>query len=577
MQYTRKEQEKFLDEELFAISDKYIKLIRKQATVLLKEGEVFVSQFIKTDETGCAILKMRNSKGLPRKGDYFCATLLVGEMAMFKNWGNISWAELRKRFQKDFSEVCCVWLGKTNDPDFSFVGIKGVSIELSKELKPNCILVLGPKEPPIAYFQNLINILRDEPEDSVTGKMLDSELEIQQWNPIELSGAQSTGDFFRGQLALSDEIIIQGPPGTGKTYKMADLISGLPDDSKILVTALTNRALMELAGKESIREKLAKGQVYKTRLTADESKELPELHNIEGRDLHCEPGHLTLATFYAASHWAKSSEISQPYDYVIMDEASQGLFVMLCAVKKLGKKIIWIGDQCQMSPVVNMNSDKIIDKNWLPLSSGFKTLCESFSYPSYLLCETYRLNKRTCEFTGVFYKSALKSISNNQDLLVPGLPSGGGPVFVPLELELGNRHPNNMIYAVLEIIHMFYSMNDKIQIAILSKFKDTVKHLQKAFITHFGEKNNVIIDTVERVQGLTCDVCIFCIPNDLQYMSVEKTLFNVATSRSRCYTIIIADNSIYNITSIDVLVKQYLEMLEHVQIQFTPPFFDKNI
>ena len=577
MQYTRKEQEKFLDEELFAISDKFIKLIRKQATVLLKEGEVFVSQFIKTDETGCAILKMRNSKGLPRKGDYFCATLLVGEMAMFKNWGNISWAELRKRFQKDFSEVCCVWLGKTNDPDFSFVGIKGVSIELSKELKPNCILVLGPKEPPIAYFQNLINILRDEPEDSVTGKMLDSELEIQQWNPIELSGAQSTGDFFRGQLALSDEIIIQGPPGTGKTYKMADLISGLPDDSKILVTALTNRALMELAGKESIREKLAKGQVYKTRLTADESKELPELHNIEGRDLHCEPGHLTLATFYAASHWAKSSEISQPYDYVIMDEASQGLFVMLCAVKKLGKKIIWIGDQCQMSPVVNMNSDKIIDKNWLPLSSGFKTLCESFSYPSYLLCETYRLNKRTCEFTGVFYKSALKSISNNQDLLVPGLPSGGGPVFVPLELELGNRHPNNMIYAVLEIIHMFYSMNDKIQIAILSKFKDTVKHLQKAFITHFGEKNNVIIDTVERVQGLTCDVCIFCIPNDLQYMSVEKTLFNVATSRSRCYTIIIADNSIYNITSIDVLVKQYLEMLEHVQIQFTPPFFDKNI
>ena len=52
MQYTRKEQEKFLDEELSAITDKYIQLIRNKAIALLDGGEVFVSQYIKTDENG---------------------------------------------------------------------------------------------------------------------------------------------------------------------------------------------------------------------------------------------------------------------------------------------------------------------------------------------------------------------------------------------------------------------------------------------------------------------------------------------------------------------------------------------
>ena len=50
MQYTREQQEKFLDEELSAISDKYIQLISKKALTLMDSGEVFVSQYMKTDE-----------------------------------------------------------------------------------------------------------------------------------------------------------------------------------------------------------------------------------------------------------------------------------------------------------------------------------------------------------------------------------------------------------------------------------------------------------------------------------------------------------------------------------------------
>lgn len=560
MQYTRKEQEKFLDEELSAITEKYIQLIRNKAIALLGCGEVFVSQYVKTDENGCAILKMRNSRGLPRKGEYFCAVLLVGEMSIFKNWGEISWADLRRNYQKEYSEVFCAWLGKTDDSDFSFVGVKGVSLELSRELKSNCILVLGPQEPPIDYYQNLISILRTEPAGSTVGKMIDFDKNTIEWSPVMLSGEKSTGHFFRGQLSLSDEIIIQGPPGTGKTYKMASLISCLPPDASILVTALTNRALMELAAKDDLKKKLEECHLYKTSLSTDEIKEMPKLQSITGKNIHCVPGDVTLASFYIASSWARIS-VGQPlFDYVIMDEASQGFYVMVCAAKKLGKKVVWIGDQMQMPPVVNMNPDRMRERNWMALSSGFKTLCENFTYPSYLLSDTYRLSKRASDFTGIFYNGALRSVAEkHHDLPIPTLASGGGPSLVMTNLAPGNKSPENMIGFVINLVQTIMEYNSKLEIAILSKFRSTVKNIQRAFITFLGEHNNVLIDTVERVQGLTCDVCIFCIPNYLQYMSLEKTFFNVATSRSKYNTLIICDENILGTVNMDIDVRKYLE------------------
>ena len=309
--------------------------------------------------------------------------------------------------------------------------------------------------------------------------------------------------------------------------------------------------------------------VFKTSLTSDEQKELPKLQPIEGTDIHCVPGCLSLATFYSASNWAtKIIEDTPPFDYVIMDEASQGFFVMVCAAKKLGKKVIWIGDQCQMPPIININPDRLLDKNWGALEYGFKTLCENFSYPSFLLSESYRLSERACAFTSIFYNGDLHSVADkHKDLPIASLSPGGGPSLLTLPLEPRNRSPKNMIDIVLNMVQSIHAYNSKLEIAILSKFKDTVKYLHKAFITHFGEQKNVLIDTVERVQGLTCDVCFFCIPNDLQYMSLEKTLFNVATSRSRYNTVIICDNNMLKTVNMDIDVRNYLE---HVKTNYIP-------
>ena len=57
---------------------------------------------------------------------------------------------------------------------------------------------------------------------------------------------------------------------------------------------------------------------------------------------------------------------------------------------------------------------------------------------------------------------------------------------------------------------------------------------------------------------MTCDICIYYIPNTMMGMSLEKSLFNVATSRAKQLTIIIADKSILN-TTCDRAVTTYLQ------------------
>lgn len=76
------------------------------------------------------------------------------------------------------------------------------------------------------------------------------------------------------QLALHDSIIIQGPYGTGKTFRIANLCVKLCSEGySVIVTALTNRALMEVA--EKLKDSLVKDKkVYKTNLSTDESKEV---------------------------------------------------------------------------------------------------------------------------------------------------------------------------------------------------------------------------------------------------------------------------------------------------------------
>lgn len=576
MYYTREQHKRFLDKELTAISEAYLKLLNSKAISLLSSNEIYVTQYIKLDfkqteessnadknvlGSGQLMLRFKKDKGIPRKNEYFTAVILEKDMCLPKNWGGITWGKLRSH-QVEFSEVHCVWQGKADDNGFLLCGFSGISIEMSLYLINNklegCVIVLGPQEPPMEYYQNLISVVGNTSESLPARTLLDFEKSNILWNPEEINSNSSQIDRIIRLLEEKNEIIIQGPPGTGKTHLMAGLVAQLIQDNKsVLVTAMTNRALIELAEKDILKDALAQKKVKKTNVSSDEIIACKNLCPVDSKQITCMPGCVTLSTFYNSSGWAKTCYEERPFDYVIMDEASQALFGMIAASMNLGKKIIWIGDQNQMQPIVLLSEETLVRNDYYMLANGFQTLCDNFSFPSFILTESHRLLPNAAALTSSFYHTPIKSVADFDYIIdsnkFPFAPKNGGCTILFKEMPVGEKADRSSCLYAIDLITKLLSIYPDVKVAVLSKFRATVRMLQNCFISQHGSKNNVLIDTVERVQGMTCDICLYFIPNTMVNMSLDKALFNVATSRAKQLTIIVADKSIaHNVCDKDV-------------------------
>ena len=543
MRYNRKQYQDFLSTEIETQVRSYEQIVNTKAMVLKDRGDVFVGMFIKINEQGFAIFKVRESDKMPRKNSFWTAVYYIDPMSRFRQWGDLSWLEIREKYQKDFSDAYCCWLSKSEDEGFCLVGFKNITVEFANLLTPNTIVAFGPNDPPLQYLKNLLTYTESASADHI----LDAELNTYMWKPTPIEANENSNKLLLEQLDDSCHLIIQGPPGTGKTYRMANLAKHLLDENKsVLVTALTNQALMELAAKEALEDYIKRGRVSKTSLTIDEARQL-NLQKVNENKCNPIKGELTLASFYVSSGWPSDESA---FDYVIMDEASQALYPMIAVSFKLGKKVVWVGDQKQLPPIVLTNEDIINGNNWKDIVNGFNTLCNSTDYKSFLLEDTFRLTKRGAECTGVFYDNLLHSVSEYQTTPtnISWINHQGGPMMEYVALPLGEKAPEVAIHVILSKVKDILATSSKASIAVLCKFKDSIRALQKAFVLGLSVKelpDNIKIETVDRVQGLTIDYCFFLIPNVSTRYSLQSELFNVATSRARYNTIIVADKLLF--------------------------------
>lgn len=562
MKYTRQEYVRFLCTELEAQEKSYEQIVKTKATVLKDNGEVFVGMFQRINEAGFAVFKVRNSENMPRKNSFWSAVYLNGEMGKFRNWGDLSWNKLREDYQRDFSDCLCAWISKSEDSAFCLVGIKNLTIEFTELLEQGkTIIAFGPKDPPLQYLLNLIQIVKDE-QCQETKLILDFDECDNQWNPRKIGAKEDLVSLLLDGHSKEKSVVVQGPPGTGKTTRMAQLASKLLRENKsVLVTALTNQALIELAKKDNLQEFIEKRKVSKTSLTIDEKREQPNLQEIKENKCNASSGYLSLATFYLSSGWAVDVT-NVPFDYVIMDEASQALLPMIAASMKLGKRVILIGDQKQLPPIVLTNEDTINRFGWSDIIKGFQSICSYFDFSSFMLSDTYRMTARGAECTGAFYNNELRSVSVSQEFVtsIADLNPKGGAIVKEMEMRVGDKNPQNAFDYIFCLTKRILQENSKAEIAVLSKFRETTRQLQKNFTLRWDGKDypdNIKIDTVDRVQGLTVHFCFFLIPNSSIRYSLESELFNVATSRAMNNTIIVLPSTLYK-EIIPEEVKNYL-------------------
>lgn len=572
MIYTIERHLSFLRDEYNAELDVFKrKLDAVATTLLLQDEEMFVGQLMGM-RNGQMLMLFSNKRALPRIGDHLFCMQLPKNLRPYKTWGTQSYKSLISK--RELSTDCiCIWHSKSNSDRFSLVGFRGIDVDFGKAMEKSgqVILAFGPAVPPYDYLLNLMKVVTLPDAPSCT--ILQHDFENNGVKPIIVDNRENIADKVLDLNEKQNPIIIQGPPGTGKTTLLSRICAKLLNEgNSILVTALTNRALVELASKKDLTNYLDIGKVYKTNITSDEEKELPKL--VLMNDIRPVKGALVLSTFYMASRLA--SEIHIPvFDYVIVDEASQAFMAMLVATYNLGVKRIWVGDINQLPPITQLNPDFVDRHHYQGLVDGLRTVEDDNTIPVYQLHYTFRFPQRAANYTAYFYNGMLKSAQETFNLeshskLKELLSPKGGPVLIKTEMDTGDDSPSNGIHIVLDLIEDIYKESPKAKIAVLSCKRTSVRALQKAVNLNIGRHKDLIVDTVARIQGLTTQFTIYFIPKTIYIHSLEKRLFNVATSRSELATILVADKDILELKNMNNDVRAYLEMLAKDRAFYIP-------
>jgi len=572
MQFDRKNHWQFLEDELKAETEEFKKTYMTTAISLLKNSqEMFVAQFVSFKD-GEMIMKFSNNRAFPRKGEFLVCMVLPPELQDYRNWGDRTYRDLyNSRYNS--TECVCIWNSPADDKRFTLVGFSKVSVDFANYVKqcPGIVLTFAPQRPPIDYAMNLQRVVEDKISKSVSS-VLDANYQQKDWEPI-LIKQEKVSDFVYSQLLLSDTMILEGPPGTGKTYMIAELCAKLCSEGKsVLVTALTNRALIEIAEKSAVEPLLNEHRVFKTNITLDEMKEVGKLETI--KSIAPMPGSLVLSTYYITSGFAADLSLELPFDYVIMDEASQAILPMFAASKKMGKKNLWVGDTHQLSPIVLLNGDIIKLKGYKPLVEGLQLLADSSSSPIFQLTTTYRFGDRAANYTGIFYNDTLSAKESQTYIDLPSLckvlSPDGGPTLILTDMPSGDTSPQFAIMMAAYIVSLIFKDKKDKEVAVLTCMKKTTRALQMVIAQNIGSRKNLLVDTVARVQGLTTDVSIFFVPDYSYVRTLEAHLFNVATSRAKEHTIIIADRYCLDCPTLKPDVRKYLEQLKNDKCMYVP-------
>ncbi len=561
----------FLEDELKAETEEFKKIYMTTAISLLKDRqEMYVAQFI-SFKNGEMIMKFSTSRAVPRKGEYLVCMVLPPLLQDYRNWGDRTYRDLYKK-RYNSTECVCVWNAPSQDSRCQLVGFSKVSVDFANYIKytPNIVLIFAPQRPPIDYIMNLQKVTEDKHSVGVAS-ILDANYQLKQWEPVLVKSDASS--FVYSQMSLSDATIVVGPPGTGKTYMIAELCARLcAEGYSVLVTALTNRALMEIAAKPVVESLLVNHKIFKSNITLDELREIGTLESIQS--LTPMPGCVVMSTFYITSDFAANSSAEQSFDYIIMDEASQAILPMFAASRKIAKKNLWVGDIHQLSPIVSLNDDRLRLCGYRPLVNGLKMLSGNSTSPIYQLTTTYRFGQRAANYTGVFYNNSLvaKVSKEYRDLhsMRKVLSKDGGPTLILTDMPSGDCSPQFASYLATFVVSAILNDNKNKEIAVLTCMKKTVRTLQMYVTKYVGIRKNLLVETVAKVQGLTTDVAIFFIPDYSYIRTLEPHLFNVATSRAREHTIIIADRYCLDCTTLNPLVRLYLEKLKKEKSIYVP-------
>ncbi len=578
-QLNKEKQVKFYEEEIKKILSDYKAYLDSKCIDLVNKNELYIGSFEYIDDLRNYVVFSFPKDKLPKTKIPLTATKPKSKDLVTSSFYDFSYSLYRKNYVVNFSECYGVYY---HEQEGKFkIGFSNFDLEFLNSLSKGDKIVFGISDPPLKYYFNLIQITKNDIKSQKVEEVISATYHLNDFKPEHIEDSLYLIAKYKTDLKNNDTIIIQGPPGTGKTFFISRLLEVLNKENKsVLVATLSNRSLIELAKKYFEIVTANRSAVYKSNLTLEESKEVNDLRPIS-KDFLPTQGNILLTTFYKMTGIAVENVSNPVYDYIILEEASQCFLGTIAAAKLLGKKLILVGDPLQLPPVVNQINPSNISPNIDLMLESFTFYASTINCPKFRLTTTYRFSDNACFQTNSFYENSLKSKSDIQKdneifSKITNLynKKGGSSLFYYNSTNLKS------IYDLLwDQINSLLQINTEFEIAILSSTKKGVKLLRDNLLHKFHDKQGqILINTVDSVQGLTIDFCFyFPFSDGNPAFSFKLNRFNVATSRARYCTLILLDEVYKVVQPYKGLVAEFISKCEINNAFSIPSVVDEKI
>ena len=562
---------RFFNDQIVEIQKDYNKTKAVPMKQLFREGCLTLAYIESVNPAnGHIIIKVR--KGLSPRLKVMKNFTLVSKKAKellgpINAW-DLSFDEFNRsqEMHVGLSDIFPSYFLKRTDTEYDYIGCSSITLQMFSRIQTalsqgkSLTALLFDPFPPTEYFSNLAHYTKFNSDDPLL--TIEPKISYEEWHPEELAynPENPLGIVDRIYDALSTEqcCIIQGPPGTGKSFTIAHIVTRYMEQGRnVCVTTMANKGLIELAKQPPLESYLAQGRVFKTRLGADESKQVPGLQSSD-KSLVAPAGSLTLATNYILSglfNPKRDPSLARPsFDLIVIEEASQAFLSTIVAFKKLGHDCLIVGDPMQLPPIV-VGSEKIEYKLWKVQQQcdGLTAFALGTDIKSFRITTTFRLTPRSASQTSLFYgksfRSVQKEIVDFSKINSPFFPQEGGTIVTYTNSGIDSvcsRSALDIIHHVVDLVAYNYPERE---VAIITPFRDTVKLLQKEFYTD-SQQLDITVETIDRIQGMTVDYAIVYFPMNNVGFALSGNRFNVATSRSKSTTLVISDLDFNSLSSV---------------------------
>lgn len=408
------------------------------------------------------------------------------------------------------------------------------------------------------------DVVRQNYIDCISGKippdvdMAEYEQATLQALSLGMNKAQAEG--FANALATRNYYLIQGPPGTGKTWVLAHLAATLASrGERVLITAFTHRAINNALRK--IAEKTHYENICKVGQThyADGLGTVRNFEHFSSSGIDVKSAGLIVGGTCFAVRGKRMEGLE--FDTVIFDEAGQVTLPLAFSGMLAGKKHIFIGDHQQMPPVIVAEHEA----PWVS-QSAFELM-----YPrvaTTMLDVTYRMNQEINAFPSLnFYSGNLQTHEGNRykrlklnrctDSIVGQLLDPEKPeIFAVIpHTGRGMRSPEEAVLAAMIIQEALIAGVPPSEIAVVTPYRAQVRlirHQLRNLMPTSTQLDEIVIDTVERIQGQERDLVIISLVTSDPDHALKRAEFyfmpnrlNVALTRPRFKRIVLGSPSLF--------------------------------